>query len=104
MNACADQAFMKSDAALNAAYKQIMARLADDAATKRLLMTAQRAWLKFRDAECTFVASASSGGTIYPMILAQCRDEITKGRTKVLQSYLNCQEGDLSCPVPPNAR
>ena len=61
---CYGNAYKASDAELNALYKQIEGRLKDDEATTKLLVTAQRAWLAFRDAECDFSTSAASGGTI----------------------------------------
>ena len=100
MNICADQAFRRSDAALNSTYRQITDRLKTDAAARGLLVTAQKAWLAFRDADCAFASSAVSGGSIYPMIVTQCRDALTQDRTRRLAGYLKCAEGDLSCPVP----
>lgn len=101
MNACADQAYKQSDAELNRVYKQITSRLKDDKAARKLLLTSQRDWLAFRDAECAFATSTSARGSIYPMLVAQCRDALTRKRVKQLESYLHCQEGDMSCPVPP---
>jgi hypothetical protein len=34
------------------------------------------------------------------MTLSLCLDKLTQARTKELQAYLKCEEGDLSCPVP----
>ena len=56
LNDCAYEAYRKSDAELNALYKQITSRLKDDPKQAQLLVTAQRAWIAFRDAECAFVA------------------------------------------------
>ena len=97
---CADLSFNKSDKQLNDIYKQIEGRLSDDADTRKLLGQAQRAWIKFRDAECDFKSSASAGGTARPMIVAICEDGITQSRIKDLQAYLKCEEGALDCPVP----
>ena len=100
MNACAAQSFEKSDKELNGLYKQIETRLADEADAKRLLVAAQRAWIAFRDAECKFSSSAVAQGSAYPMVAAQCRDKLTKDRIGDFKTYLSCEEGDLSCPVP----
>jgi len=77
-----------------------VARLKGDAATSKLLLKAQKAWLAFRDAECTFQTSAAQGGSIQPMLQAYCLDDLTVKRTVALKSYLACEEGDMSCPVP----
>ncbi|ADP18676.1 hypothetical protein AXYL_05376 [Achromobacter xylosoxidans A8] len=100
MSLCADQAYRKSDAALNAAYKEVGARLKNDRDATTQLHAAQKAWLFFRDAECAFASSSTSGGSAYPMTLSLCLDKLTQARTKELRAYLKCEEGDLSCPVP----
>jgi uncharacterized protein YecT (DUF1311 family) len=40
-------------------------------------------------------------GSMYPMVIAGCKESLTNVRLKDFQGYLNCQEGDTSCPVPP---
>ncbi len=100
MNKCINDQLTKADAQLNTYFKAIEQRLVDDEEVKRLLITAQRAWLKFRDAECSFSTSATTGGTIQPMLFAACKTALTTDRNKQLESYLNCPEGDLTCPVP----
>ncbi|MGH6809784.1 MAG: lysozyme inhibitor LprI family protein [Ensifer adhaerens] len=100
MNECADKAFKASDTELNALYKQIEARLKDDQDKTKLLVSAQKAWIAFRDAECNFSAAGVAGGSVYPMIVLQCRDGLTQNRVKDFKNYLSCEEGDLSCPVP----
>src|SRR5262245_30029691 len=77
MNACAYEAFKKSDAELNELYKQILKRLKDDIPATKRLVTAQRAWIAFRDAECIFVASPTKGGSVHPMVLSLCRERLT---------------------------
>lgn len=101
MSECAGRAYRKSDAALNTAYREIVARLADDVAGRGRLQAAQRAWLAFRDAECAFANADSAGGSLYPYLQATCLDALTRTRLQQLQAYLACEEGDLSCPVPP---
>ena len=100
MNECANAAYQKSDAQLNALYKQIKQRLKGDGAATKLFVATQRAWVAFRDAECKFSSSAVSGGSIYPTVYAECLDRLTKARVDDFKTYLACQEGDLSCPVP----
>jgi uncharacterized protein YecT (DUF1311 family) len=63
------------------------------------LTTAQRAWLAFRDAECAFVGSRTAGGSISATIVASCLAGLTDKRTDALKAYMDCPEGDLSCPV-----
>ncbi|KOF52637.1 MULTISPECIES: lysozyme inhibitor LprI family protein [unclassified Achromobacter] len=100
MNLCADQAYRKSDAELNAAYKSLVARLHKDRQAESRLNTAQRAWLAFRDAECAFAAGGVQEGSAYPMAQARCLDRLTRDRTRALRDYLECGAGDLDCPAP----
>lgn len=85
---------------MNALYKQIQSRLKDDADTTKRLVSAQRAWIGFRDAEYNFSSSAVSGGSAYPLISSVCLDNLTRSRIEDLNGYLKCDEGDMSCPVP----
>ena len=95
MNICADADYQAADAKLNAAYKDLVGRNDDN--TNKLLQTAQRAWIAFRDAECTYSTADSEGGSIHPMEVSQCLTELTEARTKQLTSGSNCREGDASC-------
>lgn len=101
MTQCAAQAYQASDAELNEVFHDTRQRLGDDADTRRLLRDAERAWVAFRDAECAFAASAVAGGSAYPMVLDLCLNELTQSRIEQFRQYLHCEEGDMSCPVPP---
>jgi uncharacterized protein YecT (DUF1311 family) len=100
MNACASQNYQNADVRLNALYRQITGRLKDDSDATKALVAAQRAWIAFRDAECAFVGSKTAGGSVSPVIVAQCKAGLTELRVKDFEYFLKCQEGDLSCPVP----
>ncbi|SFU23036.1 lysozyme inhibitor LprI family protein [Mesorhizobium sp. YR577] len=100
LNACADAVFKKSDKKLNELYQQIETGLNDDTDIRKLLVQVQWDWIKFRDAECSFQAAASAGGSVMPLLIAQCMDGLTQSRVKNFEGYLKCEEGDMSCPVP----
>lgn len=102
MTECAGKSYNKADAQLNALYKQIEQRLKDDADTRNLLVAAQRGWVAFRDAECKFSSAGVTGGSAYPMVHANCAEELTTRRIADFKAYLACKEGDMSCPVPAN--
>jgi uncharacterized protein YecT (DUF1311 family) len=95
MNICAGADYQAADAKLNAAYQELVRR--NDQASNKLLQTAQRAWIAFRDAECAYSTADSEGGSIHPMAVSQCLTELTTERTKQLTSGANCKEGDVSC-------
>ena len=100
MNQCAEQDFKAADKELNTVYLQITGRLKDNPDGKKLLVSAQRAWLGFRDAECKFSSSGVTGGSVYPWVYSSCLTGVTKVRVEALKQYLKCEEGDMSCPVP----
>ncbi|MFC5068198.1 lysozyme inhibitor LprI family protein [Flaviflagellibacter deserti] len=100
LHVCADEAYKKTNAELNTTYQEIMGRLKDDDPTREMLVKAQRAWLAFRDAECDFATFAAKDGSIWPMLNLQCLGALTAKRIIDLKVYLNCEEGDMSCPVP----
>ena len=101
LNVRAGEAYKAEDARLNKAYHEIMLRLSDSHEDKALLQASQRAWIAFRDAECAFSTNHSKDGSIYPMLVSDCMADLTKARVTKLGTYLNCEEGDMSCPVPP---
>lgn len=100
MNQCAAQQNQAADGELNTLYQKITARLKGSPDSKKALINAQRAWLAFRDAECSFSASAVKGGSVYPLVYGNCLTDLTKSRVETFKTYLKCQEGDMSCPVP----
>jgi uncharacterized protein YecT (DUF1311 family) len=100
MNQCAVQQYKAADEELNALYQQIATRLKGSTDSKKLLVSAQRSWIAFRDNECKFSASGAEGGSVYPLIYSNCITELTKARSETFKNYLKCQEGDMSCPVP----
>ncbi|KVS34690.1 lysozyme inhibitor LprI family protein [Burkholderia cepacia] len=100
MTACADRAYRKSDGELNRIFQAVTARLRDARPLADKLVNAQRAWIAYRDAECSFSSANAEGGSAYPMVVSTCLDDLTKARTETLKGYLSCEEGDLACPVP----
>ncbi|MDR6926527.1 MULTISPECIES: lysozyme inhibitor LprI family protein [Pseudomonas] len=100
MNQCAAQQHAAADTELNALYQQISTRLKGQPDRKKLLVETQRAWIAFRDAECTFSASGVEGGSLFPLVYSNCTTDLTKARVQTFKNYLKCQEGDVGCPVP----
>jgi uncharacterized protein YecT (DUF1311 family) len=102
LNLCYDKARQAADAELGRRYGQLLARLAGSPKAKDLLREAERAWIRYRDADCAFVASGTAGGSAQPMVLAGCVADMTRQRIDRLGSQLKCEEGDLSCVAPAN--
>lgn len=100
-NKCDAAELATSDKSLNDTYAEIVSRLQGRDDLVRLLKTSQLAWIQFRDAECGFSAAPAKGGSVYPALVAMCKSTLTNARVRQLEAYLNCEEGDMSCPVPP---
>ena len=97
MTQCAAREYEAADKALNAQYAAVRKRYSDNEDARKLLRDAQRAWIGFRDAQCDLETLAVRGGSIEPMIRAQCLQGLTEARTKELAVLAQCEEGDLSC-------
>jgi uncharacterized protein YecT (DUF1311 family) len=98
MNICAGEDYQAADASLNAAYQNLAS--SGDANSRKLLQTAQRAWIVFRDAECARSTAASEGGSIHPLEMSQCLTRLTDDRIKQLAGAAPCDDGDAGCAGP----
>ncbi|MBD2204097.1 lysozyme inhibitor LprI family protein [Calothrix sp. FACHB-1219] len=87
INQCAGLSYQNADKKLNQVYKQLLPTLSSS--RKQKLITAQQAWIKFRDTSCEFERSQYEGGTIAPSIYLGCLERTTRQRTQQLQDYLN---------------
>jgi uncharacterized protein YecT (DUF1311 family) len=96
MNYCAARDFAAADAALNEQWELTVAAMKDrdtmiDRANDRrpgsyeLLLEGQRAWLKYRDAQCQNEGYYARGGSLEPLLVAQCRTYLTELRTQQLR-------------------
>jgi uncharacterized protein YecT (DUF1311 family) len=101
LDACTAAAYRAADRTLNALYAETKRRLKGEAGTAQLLTLSQRVWVGWRDAECDFAAASVAGGSVYPMVRSQCLTDLTTARVADFRRYLACEEGDLSCPLPP---
>jgi uncharacterized protein YecT (DUF1311 family) len=92
MTFCAGQDFAQADKALNAAYAKARDQMraidadlpADQRGAAAALLAAQKAWITFRDQACIAEGYPNHGGSIEPMVVAECRTRLTQARTKDL--------------------
>lgn len=100
MNICAAQDFQRADAELNAVWREVRAvaksadaELHDDGQPGHwpTLLEAQRAWLAYRDAHCRLVGYDARGGSLQPLLTANCRAELTRERTRSMRALLTNQ-------------
>lgn len=74
----------RQDAQLNKAYKALMAELS--ASRKTQLQEAQRAWIKYRDANCGFYYDPD-GGTLAAVNANDCVMSATANRARELEGF-----------------
>ena len=74
-----------ADQQLNAAYKALQARI--DAAQRQPLLSAQRLWVQYRDANCAFYGVQD--GSIRQVQAAECIRSMTEDRAYELETALN---------------
>jgi uncharacterized protein YecT (DUF1311 family) len=95
MNHCAYITFETADKTMNTQWKRAVAMVkAKDAEIDRAydrqpgwfdtLLAAQRAWLTYRDQSCLLAGFEARGGTMAPMLEAECKARLTDLRTEEL--------------------
>jgi uncharacterized protein YecT (DUF1311 family) len=86
MNDSTFAVYQKYDAELNLVYKKLLNCLNEN--QKKMLIQAQKNWIKFRDSHCNFDAEENEGESIQPMVWAMCLEEVTKARIKDLKQSI----------------
>lgn len=94
MNQQAGSAFKAADAAMTAQWKRTYAYMKrlDAQDTSRgggfgyagAVLNSQRAWLKYRDAQCVIEGGEFAGGSLAPMTRSQCAARLSRERAKQL--------------------
>src|SRR5205085_2517535 len=89
LNQCAGEDYKRWDDRLNQTYNRIISKL--DGENLNLLVKAQRAWVKYRDANCE-AERQLQGGSIAPMTQAYCLRDNTKYRIGELERIYESDE------------
>ncbi|CAN7426545.1 lysozyme inhibitor LprI family protein [Rhizobium sp. LjRoot258] len=93
MTSCEQDRYDTADKALNEQWTKTRAQTAGvdknleekDRGAEKALLTAQRAWISYRDAECQAEGFQARGGSMEPMLVAGCLANLTDQRTKELK-------------------
>ncbi|MGD1941004.1 MAG: lysozyme inhibitor LprI family protein [Leptolyngbyaceae cyanobacterium] len=91
MNLCAQAEYDQADTELNNAYQSVKATVGDQKAEQ--LITAEQAWIDYRDTYCDFVQAQFAGGSIQPTVYYGCLTQLTDNRTAVLQQSKSASMG-----------
>jgi len=94
MTSCEQDRYGEADKALNAQWKTTRAQMAEvdknqeenDRGAEKALLTAQRAWISYRDAQCEAEGFQARGGSMEPMLVAGCLANLSDTRTKELKA------------------
>jgi len=103
MNICAGLDFKAADAEMTRAYDAAASKMKQmDATLDRTyddrigyfaaLLQSQRDWLKFRDSYCVVEGYYARGGSMEPMLVSGCLEQVTKQRTDQLRSLIKMYE------------
>ena len=84
INQCAAAAYQAADQELNTVYTSVKGKL--DADVREKLEIAQRAWIKYRDANCEAESALYDGGSIRPTIHSNCLERATRARIAELHA------------------
>ncbi|HTJ93818.1 MAG TPA: lysozyme inhibitor LprI family protein [Pararobbsia sp.] len=85
---CVHAAFIEADAKLNDAYRSAVSLLGSDAKlsqAKMALIASQRAWIKFRDADCKVQSDLTDRTSTRDTVVESCLTDLTEERTDELQ-------------------
>ncbi|MEE4538032.1 MAG: lysozyme inhibitor LprI family protein [Erythrobacter sp.] len=100
MNICAHREYLEADAELNAQWRETREhmRRSDTNAQDHIdparddrpgyfetLLTAQRAWIAYRDAHCRSEGYYARGGSLEPLLVSTCKTQLTRERTQQLR-------------------
>lgn len=96
LNICAEMDWQEADRDLNRVYKEVMAEMkATDASlppelvgAEAALRTAQRAWIDYRDANCTTAGFRIRGGSAEALVVYGCLRQMTLDRTEELRALV----------------
>lgn len=100
MNQEADKNYKKADKELNLIYNKILKDYQTDTKFILKLKEAQKAWIKFRDAEMDALFPEEDKqlqyGSVFPMCWSKAITDLTNERIKKLKVWLSgIEEGDM---------
>ena len=96
---CASAKHQREDATMTVQWRKTLKymrkqdRRPNSAADKRpsysdTLLASQRAWISYRDNQCAIEGYAARGGSMEPMLIANCKAKLTAARTKALAGLI----------------
>jgi uncharacterized protein YecT (DUF1311 family) len=103
---CTMEADKAVDALLNTLYGQIVAKLKQPGGPDydikersellKRLIASERAWIAYREAECSQASAAMLGGSGEPTLLAECRLSMRQTRVNTLFEFYKSRFPDIT--------
>ena len=84
LNQCAGEEFSKADTHLNHIYANLLKQMEGPGLQK--LKAAERAWIQYRDLHCDAARYEYEGGSMSPMVFAECMATTTEHRIEDLKA------------------
>ena len=94
LNQCYGDQFRKADAHLNKVYANLIKQMRGEIAVQKL-KAAEKAWIRYRDLHCEGAKSEFDGGSMSPMVWAQCMAMTTEHRIEELKAAYETGERKL---------
>ncbi len=85
LNQCYGDQFQEADAHLNKIYASLLKQMRGETTIQKV-RAEEKAWIRYRDLHCEAARSEFEGGSISPMIWAQCMTMTTKHRIEELKA------------------
>lgn len=94
LNQCYGEQFSKVDAHLNKVYASLLKQTRGETAIQRV-KAVEKAWIRYRDLHCEAAKSEFEGGSMSPMVWAQCMTMTTEHRIEELKAAYETGERKL---------
>lgn len=94
LNQCYGEQFRKADARLNNVYANLLKQMKSEAAIQKLRVV-EKAWIHYRDLHCEAAKDEYEGGSMSPMVWAQCMATTTEHRIEELKAAYESGERKL---------
>ncbi len=95
MNQCAHTDFEEADKELNVIWEAARERArkldeqhAEMKGAEAALLAAERGWIAYRDGHCELGGWEAHGGSMEPLLVWNCKAELTQERTKQLKKFV----------------
>ncbi len=88
LNQCYGEQFSKMEGRLNKVYAKLLRQMQSEKSETAIqkLRMAEKAWIHYRDLHCDAARFEFAGGSISPMVWAQCMDTTTEHRIEELKA------------------